>query len=58
VAVSEDAVPTVRERMRSTMSDERIEAHHKAGSIRLDGEPVTDLDAPAPPGTRILIMGA
>ena len=51
-------VPSVRERLRSVrMSDARIEQHHRDGTLRVDGEPVTDLDAPEP-GTRIVIWGS
>ena len=37
------------------LSDERIEQHMTAGRVRVDGKLVTDLDAPAPAGTRVVI---
>jgi hypothetical protein len=36
------------------ISAERIEQHMTAGRVRVDGEPVTDLDPPAPSGTRVV----
>jgi hypothetical protein len=48
--------PTLLDRLRAAgVSDERIQAHLAAGTIRLDGETMTDLDQPAPEGTRPLI---
>jgi hypothetical protein len=50
--------PTVRSRLQdSGISPERIELHHAAGRIRLDGQPVHDLDQPAPPPARIVLAG-
>jgi hypothetical protein len=37
------------------LSDERIEQHRSAGRVRVDGELVTELDAPAPAGARVVI---
>jgi hypothetical protein len=37
------------------LSPERIEEHTTAGRVRLDGFEVTDLDTPAPAGTRVVI---
>jgi hypothetical protein len=52
------AQPTVRSRLQASgIGDERIALHHAAGRLRLDGEPVTDLDQPAPPPTRVVIAG-
>ena len=48
------AVPTVRDRMRY-LSDERIADHLAAGRVHLDGEPITDLDTPAPDGSRVTL---
>ena len=39
------------------LSDEWIAAHMTAERVRVDGEPVTDLDAPAPTGTRVVVWG-
>jgi hypothetical protein len=36
-----------------SVSDE----HMTAERVRVDGEPVTDLDAPAPTGTRVVVWG-
>jgi hypothetical protein len=47
---------TVRDRLTAAgLSAERIEQHMAAGRVRVDGELVTDLDAPAPAGTRVVI---
>jgi hypothetical protein len=35
------------------LSDERIAQHTTAGRVRVDGELITDLHAPAPAGTRV-----
>ncbi|MDN5916373.1 MAG: hypothetical protein L0I76_14935 [Pseudonocardia sp.] len=49
------AVPTVNDRMRAAgLSAERIAVHAEAQAIWLDGELITDLDQPAPPGTRLV----
>jgi hypothetical protein len=37
------------------LSADRIEQHITAGRAGVDGELVTDLDAPAPPRTRVVI---
>ena len=51
-------VPTVRSRAMSAGIDEdRLRGHLERGVLLLDGEPVTDLDTPAPVGTRINIGG-
>lgn len=56
VTGTEHAVPTVRDRLRAAgLSAARIATHAEAGTIRCDGALVTDLDQPAPPGTRLLI---
>ena len=48
--------PTVRDRHTAAgLSDERIAQHRTAGRVRVDGELVTDLDAPAPAGTRVVV---
>ena len=47
---------TVRDRLTAAgLSAERIEQHMTAGRVRVDGEPVTDLDTPAPAGTRVVV---
>ena len=53
----DDAAPrTVGGRLTAAgLSDERIEEHMTAGRVRIDGELVTDLDTPAPGGTRVVI---
>jgi hypothetical protein len=46
----------VRDRLTAAgLSDERIEEHMTAGRVRVDGELVTELDAPAPAGTRVVV---
>jgi hypothetical protein len=56
VTDSEPAPLTVRGRLTAAgLSVERITEHMSAGRVRVDGELVTDLDAPAPAGTRVLI---
>ncbi|WP_181780938.1 hypothetical protein [Pseudonocardia pini] len=53
------AVPTVRSRILAAgVSPERLDQHHREGRVQLDGEPVTDLDMPAPKGTRINFAAA
>ena len=54
-AVTDNPAPTtVRDRLIAAgLSDERIEQHMTAGRVRVDGELVTDLDTPAPAGTRV-----
>lgn len=47
--MTDEPVPTLRQRMRSAgISDEAIDQHHAAHAIRLNGQPVDDLDQPAP----------
>ena len=54
----EPALITVCDRLIAAgLSDERIEEHMTAERVRVDGEPVTDLDAPAPTGTRVVVWG-
>lgn len=51
-----DPAPTVLSRLQAAgIRADRITAHHAAGRLRLDGEPVTSLDQPAPPPARIVI---
>ena len=53
---SEPTSTTVRDRLTTAgLSDERVEQHMSAGRVRGDGELVTDLDAPAPAGRRVVI---
>ena len=50
------APTTVRDRLTAAgLSDDRIEEHMTAGRVRVDGEPVTDLDTPAPAGTHVVV---
>lgn len=49
----EEQVQTVGERLAGWLSPQRIEAHRKAGRLRLDGQPVTDLDTPYPETSRV-----
>ena len=54
----EPAPSTVCDRLIAVgLSDERIEVHMTAERVRVDGEPVIDLDAPAPTGTRVVVWG-
>jgi hypothetical protein len=47
---------TVRDRLIAAgLSESRIEQHMTAGRLRVDGEPVIDLDAPAAAGSRVVI---
>jgi len=56
VTDAEPAPTTVRNRLTAAgLSAERIEEHMTAGRVRIDGELVTDLDARAPAGTRVMI---
>jgi hypothetical protein len=60
VAVTDDepTPTTVRDRLTTAgPSTERIEQHMTAGRVRVEGELVTDLDAPAPAGTRVVVWG-
>jgi hypothetical protein len=53
VTDDEPALTTVRGRLTAAgLSEGRIEQHMTAGRLRVDGEPVTDRDAPAPAGTQ------
>jgi hypothetical protein len=52
----EPTLTTVRDRLTAAgLSDERIDQHMTAGRVRVDGELITDLDTPAPAGTRLVI---
>lgn len=52
-------VPSVRDRLeRAGLSADRVDAHMRAGRIAVDGVPVEDLDAPAPPPARVTILGS
>jgi hypothetical protein len=55
--VPDDPAPTaVRGRLAAArLSDPRIDEHMAAGRVRVDGEPVTDLDTPAPPPARVVV---
>ena len=54
-AVTEEPTPTVRDRLTAArLSAERIEQHTTAGRVRVDDELISDLDAPAPAGTRVV----
>ena len=56
VTDDEPTPTTVRDRLTAAgLSAERIEQHMTAGRVRVDGELVTDLDAPAPAGTRVAL---
>ena len=58
VTDDEPAPTTVRDRLTAAgLSDERIAEHLQAGRVRVDGELVTDLDTPAPAGTRVVVWG-
>jgi len=48
-------VQTVRSRLAGVLSDERVAEHVRNRALRLDSVVVTDLDLPAPAGTRIVI---
>jgi hypothetical protein len=51
--------PTVRSRLLGIgVSPERLSLHHEARRVLLDGAIVDDLDAPAPPGTRLTFAGS
>jgi hypothetical protein len=56
VTDDEPAPTSVRDRLTAArLSDERIEQHMTAGRVRVDGELVTELSAPAPAGTRVVV---
>ena len=40
------------------LSEGRITEHATAGRVRVDGKLVTDLETPAPAGTRVVVRGA
>lgn len=51
-----DKHPTVRDRLTNAgLSPERIAEHLEQGRIRVDNIPVTDLDTPTAPGSRIVV---
>jgi hypothetical protein len=51
-----EPILTVRDRLTAAgLSDERIEQHMTAGRVGVDGELVSDLDMPAPAGTRVVV---
>lgn len=50
------AAPTVRDRT-GWLPPDRLADHFERGTLLLDGVPVTDLDQPAPAGTRIVVSG-
>jgi hypothetical protein len=53
-----DPVPTVGSRARAAgISDEAMQQHLEDGLVRLGGEVVTDLDQPAPVGSRWWLAG-
>jgi hypothetical protein len=59
VTDDEPAPLTVRDRLTAAgLSEGRIAEHMNAGRVRVDGELVSDLDAPAPTGTRAVITGS
>lgn len=49
------AGPTVRSRLSAYFSEDRIAGHFERKVILLDGDVVSDLDQPAPDGTRLVI---
>lgn len=50
------AAPTVRTRLSAFFSEDRIAGHFERKVLLvLDGDVVTDLDQPAPDGTRLVI---
>lgn len=54
-----EAAPTVRDRMQNAgLSAASIERHAQAGRVALNGEPVDDLDTPAPPPARVNVLGS
>jgi hypothetical protein len=56
VTDDEPAPTTVLDRLIAAgLSESRIEQHMTAERVRVDGELVTDLGAPAPAGTRVVI---
>ena len=56
VTDEEHAPTTMRDRLTAAgISAERIAQHMTAGRVRVDGDLVTDLDTPAPAGTRVVV---
>jgi hypothetical protein len=56
VTGAEPTPTTVRDRLHAAgLSDSRIEQHMTAGRVRVDAELVTDVDAAAPTGTRVVV---
>jgi hypothetical protein len=56
IEVPEADLADLRDRLTMAgLSDERIEQHMTAGRVRVDGELITDLDTPAPAGTRVVV---
>jgi hypothetical protein len=55
--VPDDPAPkTVRGRLAAAgLSASRIDEHMTTGRVRVDGEPVTDLETPAPPPARVVV---
>jgi hypothetical protein len=54
----EQSAATVRSRLAGVLSGERVAEHLATGALQLDGQVVTDLDTPAPLGTRLVIGGS
>lgn len=56
--MTDEPTPTVRSRAQAAgITEQHLQAAFERGAVRLDGEPVTDLDTPAPTGTRINFAG-
>jgi hypothetical protein len=59
VTNAEPAPTTVQDRLTAAgLSEGRITEHATAGRVRVDGKLVTDLETPAPAGTRVVVRGA
>jgi hypothetical protein len=59
VTDEQPAPTTVGDRLTAAaLSDSRIHEYMTAGRVRVDGELVTELDTPAPTGTRIVVWGS
>lgn len=57
--MTDDPAPTVRSRaLASGVPEGRLVEHLERGTLRLDGEVVTDLETPAPSGTRIHVAAS
>ncbi len=55
---SQSPAPTVRSRaLAAGITEERLQMHFDRGAVLLDGDPVTDLDTPAPAGTSRVNFG-